>query len=232
MEINWNKYFDHIFILSRCKNFEKRERLNKELKRINLDKYVTYLYQCDSELLKYSPFLTKEVYRCRNAHYSCIKMSYELNYDNILILEDDLVFLKDIELIEYYLEKFYIERNNYNYYTFDYFIINDNIYGGGCYYLDRKGMEYFIYCLEKYNNVPNDCFVHISDLFNSDIQNVSWYLMIEHKLNIGTNIFIPKKLLPFKVGYCEEYMCFQPSIIKDDLVKYKKDFNVDKYEYE
>lgn len=32
MEIEWNKYFDHIFILSRCKNFEKREHLNKRIK--------------------------------------------------------------------------------------------------------------------------------------------------------------------------------------------------------
>ena len=51
--INWSKYFDHIFILSRCSNFELRENLNQELKRIGLYDYITYLYQPDSELLNY-----------------------------------------------------------------------------------------------------------------------------------------------------------------------------------
>ena len=225
--INWKKYFDHIFILSRCSNFDRRGKLNQELKRIGLYDYVTYLYQPDSELLTYdgykNPYMTKAKVRCNYAHYSCIKMAYELNYDNILICEDDIVFYKDINKIKELLEEFYNNRDNYNIYLFDYIskedqkiLMDENEGNGvlcaGCYYLDIKGMKYLIYCLENFKELFNDSFFYtVIDKYYG--LTITYYLDGFSEI---INIPMEENLLPITIRHCNEHMVQQKSFIDDE----------------
>lgn len=40
---------------------------------------------------------------CTLSHYNAVSFAYELGYNNVLIIEDDICFIKNKELIEYYL---------------------------------------------------------------------------------------------------------------------------------
>ena len=215
MEINWNKYFDHIFILSKCSNFERREKLNQELKRVGLYDYVTYLYQPDSKLIAYrNSSLPEKVYRATYAHYSCIKMCYELKYNHILILEDDILFIKDINILYQELKDFYNKRDNLDIYLFEYICKDDNIYpisnpysllDDGCTYMNRHGMEYLIYCLEHFKDLQSDMFYYT----NLDIYfDIYYNYLLNNKLY---EIYIPKEtnLLPITIDYCPKHIVIQ-----------------------
>lgn len=215
MIIDWNKYFDHIFILSRCSNFNSRETLNQELKRIGLYDYVTYLYQPDSKLLYYeSSQLSETTYRATYAHYSCIKMAYELNYDHILILEDDITFIKDLNTLYDELENFYNKRENVDIYLFEYIIQKDNmmsisneynILDDGCTYMNRHGMEYLIYCLEHFKDLQSDMF-YISLL--NEYYSVEYNYLLNGKFYY---INIPEEagILPINIQCCPKHIVIQ-----------------------
>ena len=171
--INWDKYFDHIFVLSACKNFERRKVLEKEFDRIGLTNFI-YMYQPESKLLDYSranklsdTYVGVDGYnrvRCKYVHYNCIKTAYELGYDHICILEDDNIFLKDIDVIQHELDVFLKKRENINIYLFDYVNFFNTYFFANFYYLNRFGMEYMIYMLETYKNNMNDHFFFSNDL--------------------------------------------------------------------
>ena len=235
--INWNNYFDHIFVLSRCSNFERRENLNRELKRIGLYDYVTYLYQPDSKLLDYkSSKLSETVFRCKNAHYNCIKMSYELGYENILILEDDIHFLKDLEEIKNQLEIFRNLKNNVDIYLFGYIpykvIINNKItngyYSADCYYLNRHGMEFLIYLYENYPDLPSDC------LFFEEFKNFNYFncyfVHEEYSIGFDLNIGESTKLLPININISPLRLVIESIITSLENPYYNcKDININLY---
>ena len=219
--IDFNKYFEHIFVLSRCSNFERRKMLDKEFERVGLTNY-TYLYQPDSKLLRYdgygNPYMTEVKVRCNYAHYSCIKMAYELNYDHILILEDDIIFYKNLNKIEELFENFYNNRHNYDIYLFNYANKNDNIITiiddntllyAAAYYLNRHGMEYMIYCLETYPDLFNDQFFRID--FNKYSSVSFYYKLCEY----GKEVYITEEtnLLPINIDYCPEHVIIQRDIL-------------------
>ena len=118
MTINWNNYVDHIYTISFTKNYPERiNKLDKELEFLDIKDSGIYsiFYNIQSPL----PFY-KLMYNNMNhsvsaenygeyvpktfAHYKCIREAYELHYDHIMILEDDVVFLKNKELIKEYLD--------------------------------------------------------------------------------------------------------------------------------
>jgi hypothetical protein len=91
-------------------------------------------------------------------HYQVIKTAYELGLNTILILEDDIVFLKDINRINNILS-LYSDKVPIT--LFDYTELNErgvqimpeyHKFNAGllssCYALNREGMEYLIYCIE------------------------------------------------------------------------------------
>ena len=232
--INWNKYFDHIFILSRCSNFERRENLNKELKRIGLYDYVTYLYQPDSELLNYnSSKLSKKAFRCKYAHYSCIKMSYELGYDNICILEDDMIFLKSIDEIEKQLEIFLENKINSNIYLFDYiqnntYKHNDQYFLADFYWLDKHGMKYLIYLLETCPNIMNDS---IFLPYLNNFVEYSTYMILSKEIIDYINIKKENNILPININISPKRICVQSQILNENnqYLVYKNEIDISLY---
>lgn len=99
---------------------------------------------------------------CAISHYSCISSAYEQGLNNILILEDDICFLKDKDVLEKYFNNL---PKNYRYIKyvvtgFDKKNIPDNLYnslrGGifmntcaGAYALDRDGMREWLQWQKK-----------------------------------------------------------------------------------
>ena len=163
--INWNKYFDHIYILSGCSNFERRKQLEDEFKRVGLSNY-NWWYNCHNELMdknKFCSLIDDTVKNIAFGHYSIIKTCYDLGYENVLVMEDDIRFLKDINEIENQLNIFLENKDKCDCYYFDYFILGKLIYNFDCVYLNRRAMEYLIYCTENFG-------------FNMDMNMPEYYL--------------------------------------------------------
>ena len=174
-----NNYFDHIFIISACKNFKRRENMDIQMKLINCDKYsywygLQYDFSSNSKIFKENTNANLSHLSCSFAHYSLWKTCYELEYDNVLILEDDTMFLKNIDKCYEILDNFYNEKNNSDIYLFDYVFIDsitfevniriDKYLLGDNYYVNRKGLEYLIKMHEKMNYNCDTYFDKIIDL--------------------------------------------------------------------
>ena len=235
MEIDWNKYFDHIYVLSKPSSFDRRKILDKEFERIGLKNYQ-YCYGFENNLIDYSKYynndIKKEHIMTTIGHYSIIKTAYELGYENILIFEDDVRFLKDLNKIQEQLDIFQNEKDNIDFYYFDHIIVaNILICFFDAIYLNRHAMEYMIYCIENHlaiidSYINVDC-INISD--NIDIDYINWLWIHGNKV---TDILIPKlgekKLCYINVKTAETRLCIQNDKIDD----YNKDIdkcNIEEY---
>lgn len=132
--IDWKKYVDHIYVVDFTKTTNNRVIMTKELKRLGM--YDIDLLTIFSNIS--TPFY-KELYKhfntndsldkcyaynfdCTMAHYFCIKQAYELGYDHIMVLENDMCFLKNKQYIKNILESCYE-----SYDRFDTFVLDNNI---------------------------------------------------------------------------------------------------------
>jgi len=208
--IDWNKYFSHIFVISGCSNFERRNWMNQELSRINLSNFKYWYNFNDNQLLDYSKntYLIEKHQRVRYAHYSLIKTCYQLGYDNILIMEDDICFLNDLGKIKEQLEIFNKLKNDVDIYLFDYYNHNNlEYYYADCYYLNRKGMKYLIYMLE---NFP----LNIDQYFYTALLNGQFCDKVFGFFDLDENSSIEIKIddlsiLPILLQVSPEHLCIQ-----------------------
>ncbi len=113
------------------------------------------------------------VFKASLAHYECIKEAYELGKEHVLIMENDIVFLKDVDRIAAIVSKMPMD---YDIVLFDKFLHLDNsvyqdwvnhwsindeyarfshLWSVGCYALTRRGMEHFITNQERMFNVSD-----------------------------------------------------------------------------
>lgn len=186
MNINWSKYVDHIFTISFTKNYPERiNKLNKELEYLDILNSGIYsifynihsplpFYQLMHEHMHHSASTDKydEYVPKTFAHYKCIREAYELHYDHILVLEDDIIFLKNKELIQEYLDNipeeydlillaFYGDQeprssiNGYYQYMCNY--VDNYLYpafGASMYLMSYQGMEKW---LNKFENEQFTC---------------------------------------------------------------------------
>ena len=226
MNIDWDKYFDHIYIISKSTNNLRRENLLLELNRVGLNNFKWH-YTFENKLL-YIPH-TENYYNPNNktykqikfAHYSLIKTCYELGYDNILIFEDDIRFLKDINLIKKVLNNFENQKSNIDIYLFDYYNNNDfNYFFADCYYLNQKGMEYVIYMMENYEFVIDEIWYR-----NFNFKYILWDRSPEY----GT-IYIkyPENFMTLKLDISNIHLCIQQDT-KEKINNYNKDVNKNLY---
>lgn len=110
--------FDKIYVLSLISNKDRQEFIKYQMNELDID--FEFIYGIDFFNLKYDRFgneiiypdLVKEweaylnnvnVYGCALAHYQAILQAYEFGYNNVLVLEDDCCFIKDKEILSYYL---------------------------------------------------------------------------------------------------------------------------------
>ena len=191
-----NVPFDKIYIINYCESTERKECiLNNLLNDLHIPEDKIELRIVDTlpnSLYKYSKqivndnfyderevvtndkYIFNKVLSCSLNHYWCISTAYKLNYNSILILEDDAYFYNN-ELTEYTFNnlpknykicKFTLQPEccfgkDYSYITEHFFEKNDKIQefsnypflgkngSATAYCLDRNGMELMI---NLYNN--------------------------------------------------------------------------------
>lgn len=131
--INWKKYFDQVFVLHYAGYTEIEDKLNAELARVGLvDSGILTIHNNIS-----SPFLSilqrnvncdnvpndmqPSSFSCSFGHYTIMKIAELKQYRRILILEDDIVFLKDVDMIDRILETSLNEIPNYDVCMFSHF---------------------------------------------------------------------------------------------------------------
>jgi len=204
MEINWNKYFNHIFVISGCSNFERRNWIDQEFKRVGIEHFNYWYNFSDNKRLILNKIRLNHNY-IAYGHYSLIKTCYELGYDNVLIFEDDVCFLNDLKTIYNTLEEFDKIKPEINACLFDYLPWDEHIIlFADCYYLDRKGMEYLINCLETYPlNV--DCYWYKELLYPNNFDRLD--LLYNTATDYGDiNISIDK---PIQLYLSPTVLCIQ-----------------------
>ena len=132
--INWKKYFDQVFVLHYAGYTEIEDKLNAELARVGLvDSGILTIHNNIS-----SPFLSilqrnincdtvpnsmrPSSFSCSFGHYTIMKIAELKGYSRILILEDDIAFLKDIGKIESILDAAVVEVPDYDVCLFSHFM--------------------------------------------------------------------------------------------------------------
>lgn len=129
-KINWKKYTDHIYCINFTKSTNDVDWTMNEFKRIGIldSGMFTNFYNITSPLYEvlyksFTPcgFLNytnngdyNYAFDCSIAHYFCIKQAYELGYEYIMVVENDLCFLKNITYIKNILEAIYANHDKYD----------------------------------------------------------------------------------------------------------------------
>ena len=100
--IQWNKFFGHIYCIHYKGHVERFEGLNDELKRVGiLDSGIFEYKYTDIDNNHYKIAANKVTIH----HKECINDAIYNKYNRILILENDIRFLKDLSVIEDYLNQ-------------------------------------------------------------------------------------------------------------------------------
>ena len=109
-------FFDKIYVLSLIQNKSRQEFIKEQFKDLDID--FEFIYGIDyfnlrkdykGDIINWpKTYETCEnnksgSFGCTLAHYQAVLQAYEFNYNNVLIIEDDICFIKDKETIEYFL---------------------------------------------------------------------------------------------------------------------------------
>lgn len=193
----WRSVFDHVYCVSFAPYLQRRERLVEELKRVEIidksldsdtDSFFSFHLTVDNPfeqlLLTHPEFswpknnmrFNKGALSLALGHYSVMKEAKVLNYKRILVIEDDIVFLKDKDKLKNILEYFPTDgdivmldkvtptpqawaldiANNRDssgmYVTLS---PNDILWTTSCFALTTKAMSHICYCQEKSFNVAD-----------------------------------------------------------------------------
>lgn len=109
-DIGINSFFDKIFYINLDKDIERNEKIIQELKKYNITNYEripgTLLetipdkyYWRNFNLKKLNNKYIKGSLGCRNSHWRIMEICMERNYQRVLILEDDIIFKEDPNVI-------------------------------------------------------------------------------------------------------------------------------------
>lgn len=159
-------------------------------------------------------------------HYEVIKKSYELGYKRILILEDDILFLNDINKIYNIISNIpqnagiilydYVELpnvGNQNDLFHKYKIESEskyyhNLYSGllsSCYSLNDEGMLYMIWCLENGPIYDIDKYFSYYDIYYANCHNGKYEAKKQIPLMGCSNINLAIQTYDYKKIYSEAY---------------------------
>lgn len=193
--IKWDEKFDAIYCISLADNISRRDDLKKELSRVGIlnSNIFHWKITVKNELYKYiwnNPSLKANKWwfhltgtlNCTLEHYAVYKECLALGYKRVLILEDDIVFLKDTKEIQkaidnipknYDILKFnsyfsgteeeiqkVINDNKINDYYFDYSSLQQ--ISAACYAVSAKAML----ILSKYQETfyqPSDAILNVQN---------------------------------------------------------------------
>ena len=172
--INWKKYFDHIYCIHYLPHVERYKELNDELNRVSIlnSGIFEYLYTKEDN----TEYRVK-AFKVTLNHKKCLEDAINNSYNRILILENDVKFLKDLSLLEQYLENIpedadlilfdYIfgyehdeisrlfEFKKYNKNKFINIGLTNRIFSAACYMCSPKMQIHLINNYNSYQPVPD-----------------------------------------------------------------------------
>ena len=213
-EINWTKYFDHIFCITYVNN-GRYNSIIKELDRVGIltSGIFEFVYDVDH---KYKDIMhniipadwidRKQSKILTIIHYKIWKICKELNFNRVLILEDDVAFLKDINKLKEYLET----TNFYDITLFDYTNSTDDnsvnsFFSTACYSINKLGADVLSYNFEKNSFTVCDTLLFTKNIisctitsynsdynlrYNQELKNYYLYDIGEYNLNYTNRIAV------------------------------------------
>lgn len=169
--------FDKVYILSLVNRKDRRVCLDRQLYTFGINPYINhfieYYYgttfpynniiaQSFNQTNK-GRFTKPNEYDCARNHYAIVKICYELGYEHCLIMEDDILFLKDVDKIVDYIKEIPNDFDvvQFGGFTADPKIIplmkgdkwfkhkNVGIWNCSMYALSRKGMQFYLAFMDK-----------------------------------------------------------------------------------
>jgi glycosyl transferase family 25 len=102
--MSFNKYFNNIYCINLDKRTDRWEKFLAEIKQINLENVNRFSAIDGNNIINGTNLLNGEL-GVLLSHYELIKLAKEKNFDNILILEDDVVFTHTASKLDEYMEK-------------------------------------------------------------------------------------------------------------------------------
>ena len=175
--------FGHIYVLTMSNRKERRELMMHQFNALNIplpdtDSRIRWFYGTPfpyNSIIadafnrsKKGRFTKPNEYDCSRNHYSMIKICYDLGYERVLIFEDDVLFLKDINIWNDYLknipedfdiiqgsgftadkriQEYISNANSKKQYWFKH--KNVGLWNTAFYALSRRGMEFYLTFMEN-----------------------------------------------------------------------------------
>lgn len=164
----WRR-FERIVVLG-CERFNDRiPRLEAELYRVGLiDQvrwsidYVNPFLEKMQTILPFASEDNRRYFRCVYNHYQTVLSAYKDGCQSVLVMEDDIAFLKDIDKLSLMIESLPIDfdlamldknycaaSRNAQFGNCGWVEIEGRFNSAGCYALSKKGMERIIKAYEK-----------------------------------------------------------------------------------
>jgi hypothetical protein len=179
--IDWTKYVDHIFIM---------HHINNE-KYINIQKQLEYLDILNSGICDFYYDFNDYSYSniCKNI-YNIIKISNLMNFNRIIIIQDDIRCIKDKNKIIEYLDNL---PDNFDICLFDYQIVNNYTFNK-----DRKINNYYFGYDELYSDAfciisktgINKSLEHCNETNNEILVDHIFNEILDNKIASNSNLFI------------------------------------------
>lgn len=201
MQPSWD-IFEGKFLLCCTKYKARHDEVVKELSRVGICDYITQWDVTDTPIKRilHRSITTGKLlskighFSCCLSHYKAIKTAYELGCKSVLILEDDIRFRKDLSNIE---EAIGLLPKDFDYAQFEIRkpqkmptpefvsmhtrnVVNkrwmryQDLRGGGCYALSRRGMEKMIQAIES-DIVDSSVALKINDSYVARLSGINKY---------------------------------------------------------
>ena len=193
--INWKNYFDHIFCIHYISEdrIERHHQLINELTRVGIynSGIFSFIYDTDNKFsnILYDNKLLLDKFKCLNYeknskyafrvtinHLQALYVAKLLKYNRILILEDDICFLKDLNQIEKILKNNIHSLDQYNACMYDWIDYDVMYVFADCYALNHEGINILIdnitnnsnneiYTIDNYFTKVNSAFFYYDSYY-------------------------------------------------------------------
>ena len=202
--------FEKIFCLHLAEDVDRYNNINSIIKHFNIEDQFEYWWTCKKSpinnpignnmdnlkdgyyenKIKTNPNVYGNVFDCAYNHYSIIKQAYLRGLNSILIIEDDIQFTRNDEILsnlfemmpkDYNIIKFYysfdmnkeklktikyVDKSDPHFYNYDFSTL--------CYALSKEGMRIMI---EEYENNFRSADVVLENIKKNDSKNDKYFIL-------------------------------------------------------
>lgn len=172
--------FEHIFCLNLSHRKDRRQKMISQLEKLELLHSPNFEWHISTSHI-HSGIMAKAInnsgqgrfsfpneLNCAREHYSIVKHSFDFGYKNVLIIEDDVLILKDLNHISDSLKNIPEDWDILQFGAFsclpetleaealnEYWMRAVKAWNCSMYALNRKGMEFYLKCQEAFFTVAD-----------------------------------------------------------------------------